>query len=140
MTTKRRVYYETDGQVRVVIPAPKSKKKNETEDEWLKRVYEKTELHKRGLLFDDVEVTDLPQDRTKRRRWRGTPGNGVIVDDTLIFADESLDNQIESEKADLPTWGQVANAIDNADTVAKLQVIVKKIARPVYTYLKKSVN
>jgi hypothetical protein len=50
-----------------------------------------------------------------------------------------LENQIESEKADLPTWAQVVTAIDNAFPDPAQANIIKKIARPVYTQLKKSV-
>ncbi len=139
MTTKRRVYYRKDGQVAIVSPVG-DPKKGETEGEWLKRVYEKTPVHQEGLLFDDVEVTDLPSDRSKRKRWRGVQGSKIKEDDTLLFPDEELKSQVESEKLGLPTWAQVESSIDNADSLVKIQAILKKIARPVYSYLKKTVD
>lgn len=53
---------------------------------------------------------------------------------------DALDTQIESEKTALPTWTQVAIAIDNAFPDTAQATIIKKIARPVYTYLKNSVD
>lgn len=53
---------------------------------------------------------------------------------------DGLNNQIESEKTALPTWTQVVNAIDNAFPDSAQANIIKKIARPVYTALKKSVD
>jgi hypothetical protein len=52
----------------------------------------------------------------------------------------ALENQIESEKADLPTWAQVVTAIDNAFPDPAQANIIKKIARPVYTQLKRTVD
>lgn len=53
---------------------------------------------------------------------------------------DALDTQVESEKTALPTWTQVVTAIDNAFPDAAQANIIKKIARPVYTYLKNSVD
>ena len=53
---------------------------------------------------------------------------------------EAMEAQIETEKSDMPTWSQVVNAIDNAFTDNAQANIIKKIARPVYSYLKKTVN
>ncbi len=52
---------------------------------------------------------------------------------------EMLD-QVNSEKASLPTWAQVVSAINNAFPNNAQANIIKKIARPVYTYLKKTVD
>ena len=37
----RRIIYREDGGVSVITPAPKSKREDETEAEWLKRVFDK---------------------------------------------------------------------------------------------------
>ncbi len=54
--------------------------------------------------------------------------------------EDALIAQKESERTDFPTWVQVENAIDNAFTDSAQANIIKKIARPVYTYVKNSVT
>lgn len=61
-----------------------------------------------------------------------------LIDEQAVK--DALSNQIDSEKTALPTWAQVATAIDNAFPDAAQAGIIKKIARPVYTYLKNSVD
>lgn len=53
---------------------------------------------------------------------------------------DALNAQIQSERANLPTWSQVVTAINNAFPDTAQANIIKKIARPVYTSLKKSVT
>ena len=81
--SKARAYYRADGRVAIVMPAPKSRREGETEAKWLKRTYEKTSVHKEGLLFDDIDTDDLPQDRSTRDKWRKKTGGGVKIDNTI---------------------------------------------------------
>lgn len=64
----------------------------------------------------------------------------AVTDQQVLDKEGALDAQIESEKTALPTWTQVVAAIDNAFTDTAQANIIKKIARPVYTHLKNSVN
>lgn len=59
--------------------------------------------------------------------------------DDKIAKETAVENQVISERADLPSWNAVATAIDNAFNAQQANII-KKIARPVYTYLKREVN
>ncbi len=68
------------------------------------------------------------------------PLNDAEVQAFLNPGPTVLETQIETEKADLPTWSQVATAIDNAFNDNAQANIIKKIARPVYTALKRSVT
>ena len=79
---KVRVAYKSDGKVSVIYPAPKSKRLDETEEEWLERVFTKAmkqdvELEK--APYDDINETELPQDRTYRDLWRGKKGGNIRV-------------------------------------------------------------
>lgn len=69
--SKCRVVYKSDKTVSVIHPVPKSKRPDETEKEWLKRVFNKAmrgEL--KGLPYDDIDDSELPP-REDRRFWRG---------------------------------------------------------------------
>lgn len=50
MTTKRKVYYKPDGQVIIIIPVEKSRMGGESEQDWLDRVYAKTETQANKVL------------------------------------------------------------------------------------------
>ncbi len=63
-----------------------------------------------------------------------------LINDAAEAANTALVSQIDSEKADLPTWVQMSNAIDNAFPDTAQARIIKKIARPVYTMLKRRVD
>ena len=82
-----RVYTMPDGTVRVVHPAPKSRRFTpvlddagqeidrawEPEAEWYARVMARTEEANPNLAgrpFADMDHADLPADRTQRARWR----------------------------------------------------------------------
>ena len=74
----RRIIYREDGGVSVITPAPKSKRDNETEAEWLKRVFDKATPE--GAEFEDVEDSKIPQDREFRGAWTGKKGKGISID------------------------------------------------------------
>lgn len=63
----KRVLYRDDGGVSVIIPAPKSRRKDETEEQWLERVFLKATPE--GATFLDVEDDQIPIDREYRNSW-----------------------------------------------------------------------
>lgn len=84
---KVRVVYKEDKTVAVIYPAPKSRQPEETEEEWLERVFAraiKQDKELEGQPFDDIDPSELPQDRTYRDLWRGEKGKGIRVATELI--------------------------------------------------------
>jgi hypothetical protein len=73
---KCRLLYRNDGGVSVIYPAPNSKKENETEKEWLDRVFKKS--NPSNLLFKDIEQENLPS-RKFRNQWVKSV-DGVVPD------------------------------------------------------------
>jgi len=74
----KRILYNVDGTISVIHPAPKSKRKDETEAEWLKRVFDKATPE--GSEYEDVEDSKIPQDREFRNAWTGKKGKGISID------------------------------------------------------------
>lgn len=84
------ISYRPDKSVLVTTPAIKSKRLNETEEQWLDRVFEKArspQYDKKGnqvnmiygLPYDIVEHTELPQTREDREGWEGEKGKGITI-------------------------------------------------------------
>ncbi len=76
-----RIVYKPDKTVVVIHPAPKSKKSDETEEQWLERVFTKS-MQKpslKGLPYDDIDSSQLPQTRIDRNAWEGAKGKGITV-------------------------------------------------------------
>lgn len=81
---KVRVIYKPDKSVSIIYPAPKSKRPNETEKQWLKRVFTKSmQSNLQGLPYDDIDASELPQSREDRDAWKGTKETGIYIDDNL---------------------------------------------------------
>jgi len=74
----KRILYNLDGTISVIHPAPKSRQKDETEAEWLKRVFDKATPE--GVEYEDVEGSKIPQDREFRGAWTGKKGKGISID------------------------------------------------------------
>jgi len=74
----RRIIYREDGGVSIITPAPKSKREDETEAEWLKRVFDKATPE--GMEYEDVSKDKIPQDREFRDAWTGNKGKGILID------------------------------------------------------------
>jgi len=83
-----RVVYKKDKTVSIIYPM--GRKENETKEDWLNRAFEKTmrsvydekgkqtnPLH--GLEFDDIDSSELPQDRVERNKWEGEKGKKIKV-------------------------------------------------------------
>jgi len=73
-----RALYHTNGTVSIVYPAIKSKRENETEKEWLHRVF--TKSNPNGLPYEDfdLEKTTLPDSRFRNAWVKGR--NGIEID------------------------------------------------------------
>lgn len=79
---KIRVVYKLDKSVVVIHPAPNSKRKSETEVEWLERVFNKAmQGELKDLSYDDVDSSELPQTRQHRNSWRGEKGKKIWVEE-----------------------------------------------------------
>ncbi len=65
--SKARAIKQLDGSISVIYPARKSKNDNETEDQWLERVFEQSTPV--GLKYLDINIDNVPLDRTFRNAW-----------------------------------------------------------------------
>jgi hypothetical protein len=80
----KRIIYREDGGVSVIYPAPKSRRKDETETEWLERVFAKATPE--GAIYDDVEDSAIPQNRDDRVAWKGEKGMGIAIEQSKADA------------------------------------------------------
>lgn len=77
---KVRVVYKPDKTVTVIHPVPKSKRPDETEDQWLERIFTKAmQGELAGLDYDDIDEIELPQNRDDRDAWEGEKGTGIYI-------------------------------------------------------------
>jgi len=72
-----RVLYKTDGTIAVIHPCQASRRPQESEVDWLERVF--TKSNPENFPFSDVDASELP-DREFRNAWRGKKGEKVKVD------------------------------------------------------------
>lgn len=78
--SKVRCVYKPDKSVAIIYPAPKSKRKDETEEKWLERVFGKAmQGELKDLPYDDVDESELPQSREDRNAWEGEKEEGISV-------------------------------------------------------------
>lgn len=76
---KVRVVYKPDKSVTIIYPVKNSKGVNETEVQWLNRVFTKAmQGELKGLPYDDIDSSQLP-DRKYRKAWEGQKGIGVSI-------------------------------------------------------------
>ena len=67
---KVRIVHKPDKSVAIIYPAPKSRRKDETEQQWLERVFVKAMIpHFIGFPYDDIDSSELPQTREYRNAW-----------------------------------------------------------------------
>ncbi|KYK25698.1 hypothetical protein AYK26_07720 [Euryarchaeota archaeon SM23-78] len=97
---KVRIVYRPDKTVAVIHPAPKSRKPSETEEQWLKRIFDKavkgTLLE--GLPYDDIDSSQLPQSRDSRDAWEGEKGKGITINQTKVQQLEQERQKKEQDK------------------------------------------
>lgn len=75
---------ELNKSVAVVYPAPKSRKKGETEEAWLDRVFAKAMQGKyKGFPYKDMDSSELPT-RDKRSAWEMKDGK-VVVNKSIVI-------------------------------------------------------
>jgi len=97
--SKVRVIYKSNGGVSVIHPAPKSRRKDESEEQWLERVFAKATPV--GAEYDDIDSSELPQNREDRGAWEGAKGQGVIINQVKaakIKSEKERRKKIEKEK------------------------------------------
>lgn len=104
-----RVIYNNDQTVSVIHPAIKSLRPDETEGEWLERVFAKATPE--GSVYDDIDSSELPS-REFRDAWRGEKGKPITVSQSDIKPDKKQ---------------ELSDSIDNAKTIADLKTVLKKV-------------
>ena len=86
MTTRRFLYERPDGGISVIVVAPKSRRKDDDVEVWLKRDVSRTiqeaEKHLGPCrLLPECDCTLLP-DREYLNAWRANPDGTIRVDET----------------------------------------------------------
>jgi len=77
---KVRILYKEDGTIGVIHPAPKSKNSDETDEQWLERVFNKATPEE--LEYEDIDESELPKDRETRNAWTKKKGKKIEIDKT----------------------------------------------------------
>lgn len=97
---KYRVVYKPDKTVAVIHPAPKSKREDETEEQWLERVFTKAmQTDLKDLPYDDIDHSLLPS-REYRDAWEGEKGNGITINQAKVQKsknEEELESKIQKK-------------------------------------------
>lgn len=78
---KVRIIYNKDGSIGVVHPAPKCKKSYE-------EIVAKATPE--GVEFEDVDKSEIPEDRSQRNFWTGRKGEGISIGDIEDSKPKSL--------------------------------------------------
>lgn len=89
--SKRVVVYREDGGVSILIPDPKCRKLQETEEEWFNGCLMKMLSAQfdskgnqvnicHGMPFEVIKILEVPLDRTFRDAWTKCPVNKIKVD------------------------------------------------------------
>lgn len=98
---KCRVVYRVDGGISVIHPAPKSKRPEETEEQWLERVFSKAmQGELKDLPYDDIDSSELPQSREDRNAWIGEKDKGISIDQVKaakLRADKEREKKIQKK-------------------------------------------
>jgi hypothetical protein len=111
-----RVYYKPDGSVVVIHPAPKARRKGESNQDFLDRVATKAAYSAglEGLPYDDVDPATLP-DRKDRDKWRGSKAQGLRIDPSVVTLAE------QRQAVEYALDAELAKPAPNAVTALKLQ-------------------
>jgi len=118
---KVRILYRQDGGINIIHPVPNSKRPGETEEQWLKRVFDKATPE--GLEYLDIDKSELPQDREDRNAWthkKNSEGKKVGVEVDLVKATElrdkkSRDGKIKKEKDKILEDQAIANLTERGE-------------------------
>ena len=99
---KVRIVYRPDETIATIIPAMKSKRPNETLDEFYERVFRKA-MASGGMAdcdYDDVSPDTLP-DRSMRDKWRGNKQTGIKIDKSIVLPHEKKQKDKDSISSEL---------------------------------------
>ena len=114
---KFRVFQDVDGSVRIVHPNPRYRLDGESDDAFIERIGQKTVLGDpslAGLPFVDVDEATLPNDHSKREKWRGQ-GEKIVVGNSIPDKPH-------------PKQGLIDRA-NNANSVAELKQILVELIK-----------
>lgn len=114
-----RVVYKLDKSVIVLHPSNKDKKPNETIEECIQRRLERMYESHQGLLYDDIDSSQLPKSRDDRMAWEGEKGKGVHINQDKaqqLQLEKAQRKLIEKEKTALVE----KQAIDNLKASGEL--------------------
>ncbi len=100
---KVRIWYHPTGKVSVSYPDLRPEKKPEglTLDEWIDRQLNLIPVKApqfAGLDFEDMDSSQLPQDRADRDRWRGSKVQGIKISPSVVLRKDLL-KQVDDELA-----------------------------------------
>ena len=121
MLNKVRVFYRPDGGVSVVHTLRHNCFEEESEEECLIRTAQDHPLMLEGVPYDDLDKSQIPQDRTDRDKWRGAPGQGIWVDHSLVTKREKIE-ELESKLNE-----ELDKDYPNLRRVAKLERLIDKV-------------
>jgi len=111
---KVRVVCRPDKTVAVIYPAPKSRRGDETEEQWLERVFTKAlQGELKGLPFKDIDAVELPQGRDSRDAWVWDELAGKITINPVKAEKIRREKLIREEMFRLEQEGKRQKAIDN---------------------------
>jgi hypothetical protein len=117
---KVRVSYRPDGGVSITTFLKEACLLGETELQCMDRIYSENETIK-DLPYDDLDPSQLPQDRKDRDKWKGEKGRGIWVDTSLVTKSEKTKELQEELDKEL--------AKNNPSTVkvVKLQRLIERV-------------
>ena len=107
MNNKRKVYYETDGNVRILVPAQNCRRVNESDTDLFNRIVADAERKDPSLVSMDSEekdVRDFPvgYDNSNREKLRGEKGQPLRIDNTVVTQAEkrkTVEDELDAELA-----------------------------------------
>ncbi len=120
---KVRIWYHNDEKISVSHPdkRPEKKPKGLSMDEWALEQFENVLVKVprfQGLDFEDINPSQLPQDRKDRNRWRGTKAQGIKVDSTVVLRQDLLDQldaELDKPNSDLKKALKLQRRIDKKE-------------------------
>ena len=87
---KVRITYRPDEGVSITSFVAGACQGGETETQCMDREMQKNPALA-DLPHDDVDPTTLPQDRKERNKWRGSKGQGISIDHSLVTKQEKIE-------------------------------------------------
>ena len=116
----KRIIQKENGNISVIHPAPKSRLENETEAEWLDRVF--TRATPDGAVFSDVDDAQIPSDRSFRNAWEIKDKK---VNTNFLKAQGITKERLRAERTpllkelDIDYMRAVEQGIDTADIISE---------------------